>query len=85
MGMGGCVRSVIKSGQSLYTGELHKPDGRIKLTRSRYILQMNVMDYAGSFWITAFNEVAEQIIGVSANELMKFKVSCESWRSAEIS
>ncbi|ORY31367.1 hypothetical protein BCR39DRAFT_90121 [Naematelia encephala] len=39
----------------------------------RYILSLNVMDYAGSFWITAFNEVAEQILGATANELMAFK------------
>ncbi|EIW73657.1 replication factor A1 [Tremella mesenterica] len=39
----------------------------------RYILSMNVMDYAGSFWITAFNEVAEQIMGISANELMEMR------------
>jgi len=39
----------------------------------RYILQMNVMDYTGSFWITAFNEVAEQLMGISANDLMALK------------
>ncbi len=41
----------------------------------RYILSMNVMDWAGQFWITAFNEVAEQLMGISANDLMKLKVS----------
>jgi hypothetical protein len=35
---------------------------------------MNVLDHTNSFWITAFNEVAEQIMGVSANDLMKLKV-----------
>jgi replication factor A1 len=39
----------------------------------RYILQMNVMDYTSSFWVTAFNEVAEQLLGISANDLMRFK------------
>jgi replication factor A1 len=33
------------------------------------------MDYSGSFWITAFNEVAEQLMGISANELIALKVS----------
>ena len=46
-----------------------------QLTRARYILQMNVMDHAGSIWITAFNEVAEQLMGLSANDIMKLKVS----------
>ncbi|GMK57399.1 hypothetical protein CspeluHIS016_0402330 [Cutaneotrichosporon spelunceum] len=39
----------------------------------RYILQMNVMDHTSSFWVTAFNEVAEQLLGISANDLMRFK------------
>lgn len=34
---------------------------------------MNVMDHTGQFWITAFNEVAEQLMGISANELQKLK------------
>jgi hypothetical protein len=42
---------------------------------SRYILSLNVLDHTSSFWITAFNEVAEQIMGVSANELMRLKVN----------
>ena len=36
---------------------------------------MNVMDHVGSTWVTAFNEVAEQIMGISANELYAKKVS----------
>ena len=50
---------------------------------SRYILQINVMDYAGSFWITAFNEVAEQIMSISANDLQATRVSRlvqDNWR-----
>lgn len=34
---------------------------------------MNVMDYTSSFWVTAFNEVAEQLLGISANDLMQYK------------
>lgn len=43
------------------------------LLTSSYILSMNVMDHTGSFWITAFNEVAEQLLGISANDLMRLK------------
>ncbi|KLT46222.1 replication factor-a protein [Cutaneotrichosporon oleaginosum] len=39
----------------------------------RYILQMNIMDHTSAFWVTAFNEVAEQLLGISANDLMRFK------------
>ncbi len=35
---------------------------------------MNVMDHVGSFWITAFNEVAEQIMTITANDLQAMKV-----------
>lgn len=36
---------------------------------------MNVMDHSGQFWITAFNEVAEQLMGISANDLQAAKES----------
>jgi replication factor A1 len=39
----------------------------------RYILQINLMDHAGQMWITAFNEVAEQMMGISANDLHAMK------------
>ncbi|KAK1925386.1 hypothetical protein DB88DRAFT_450919 [Papiliotrema laurentii] len=39
----------------------------------RYILQINLMDHAGTLWVTAFNEVAEQVMGVTANDLHKLK------------
>jgi len=39
----------------------------------RYILQINLMDHAGQMWITAFNEVAEQMMGISANDLHALK------------
>lgn len=29
--------------------------------------------FIGQFWMTAFNETAEQIMGISANDLMKLK------------
>lgn len=30
---------------------------------------MNLMDHTGQFWATGFNEVAETIMGISANDL----------------
>jgi hypothetical protein len=33
------------------------------------------MDHAGAVWMTAFNEVAEQLMGVPANEIQQLKVS----------
>jgi len=34
------------------------------------------MDHAGAVWMTAFNEVAEQLMGVPANEIQQLKVGC---------
>ena len=86
--MVGCVRSVTGNGQSRYTGKSSRvpsistpwfvQEERYVIVlnadvHSRYILQMNVMDHTGQFWITAFNEVAEQLMGVSANDLQQRK------------
>lgn len=66
----GCNKKVIDEGGAW---RCEKCDRTWPEPIHRYILQMNVMDHSGSFWITAFNEVAEQIMGISANDLMKYK------------
>lgn len=33
------------------------------------------MDHTGTFWVTAFNETADKVLGITANALMKLKVS----------
>lgn len=40
---------------------------------SQRFLQMNIADATGSRWITAFNEDAEKILGMSAQELGELK------------
>ena len=40
----------------------------------RYILHTNIMDHAGSIWTTLFNDEAEKLMGISANELTKLRV-----------
>ncbi|WRT67698.1 uncharacterized protein IL334_004670 [Kwoniella shivajii] len=66
----GCNKKVVDDG----TGWLcEKCDRKWDNPIHRYILSMNVMDHTGSFWITAFNEQAEQIMEISANDLMKLK------------
>ncbi|WOO77315.1 Replication factor A protein 1 [Vanrija pseudolonga] len=66
----GCNKKVVDEGSGW---RCEKCDRTWEAPIHRYILSMNVMDYTGSFWITAFNEVAEQLLGVSANELMRLK------------
>jgi hypothetical protein len=34
------------------------------------------MDHSGHIWVTAFNDVGEQLLGKTANELIELKVSC---------
>jgi len=72
MAMGGYVRNVIEHGQLLFTGTSPYFVSWAEL-RGRYILQINLMDHAGQMWITAFNEVAEQMMGISANDLHALK------------
>lgn len=36
------------------------------------------MDYSGGLWVTAFNEVAEQIMGMSANDLVELRDTNEA-------
>lgn len=66
----GCNKKVVDEGSGW---RCEKCDRTWEAPIHRYILSMNVMDYTGAFWITAFNEVAEQLLGVSANELMRLK------------
>ncbi|GFZ45306.1 Single-stranded DNA-binding protein p68 subunit [Saitozyma sp. JCM 24511] len=66
----GCNKKVLDNGDGWLC---EKCDRKWDSPIHRYILSLNVLDHTSSFWITAFNEVAEQIMGVSANELMRLK------------
>ncbi|KAF2173810.1 hypothetical protein M409DRAFT_16080 [Zasmidium cellare ATCC 36951] len=39
----------------------------------RYIMSVNVSDHTGQLWLSCFNEAAEKIMGVPANEIMAMK------------
>lgn len=41
--------------------------------KHRYIMSVNVSDYTGQMWVTCFSETAEQIMGISANELVAMR------------
>ncbi|WWC62468.1 uncharacterized protein I303_105064 [Kwoniella dejecticola CBS 10117] len=64
----GCNKKVVDDGNGWLC---EKCDRKWDEPIHRYILSMNVIDHTGSFWITAFNDQAEQIMEVSANELNK--------------
>jgi hypothetical protein len=40
------------------------------------------MDHTGHIWVTAFNEVGEQLLGVTANQLIEMKDTDETAFSA---
>lgn len=71
--MDGSVRSVIVNGQPLSIGMSPHLMFTSRVLTIRFILQINLMDHAGQMWITAFNEVAEQMMGISANDLHALK------------
>jgi hypothetical protein len=48
------------------------------LAPCRYILNLSIMDHSGHIWVTGFNDVGEQLLGVTANELIALKVSPSS-------
>ncbi|WVQ73180.1 hypothetical protein IAR50_002744 [Cryptococcus sp. DSM 104548] len=66
----GCAKKVVEDGGSW---RCEKCNRNYDAPIHRYILNINVMDHTGSFWITAFNETAEQLMGISANDLMALK------------
>ncbi|KAI5079625.1 hypothetical protein GOP47_0005104 [Adiantum capillus-veneris] len=49
----------------------------------RYLLSLQVQDHTGVTWVTAFQEAAEDILGVSAKELQSWKGE-EDWRFEDV-
>ncbi|ESN95542.1 hypothetical protein HELRODRAFT_114692 [Helobdella robusta] len=66
-----CNKKVVDCGNSSYRCEkCSKEFGTFKW---RLILQMNISDFTESQWVTAFNEVAETILNIKADELGALK------------
>lgn len=49
----------------------------------RYILNMNIMDETSNLWVTGFNEIGEQVLGMSADALTQLKVGATVRRRAD--
>ncbi|XP_038974645.1 replication protein A 70 kDa DNA-binding subunit B-like isoform X2 [Phoenix dactylifera] len=41
----------------------------------RYVMEVKISDHSGDAWVTVFNEVAEELIGCTAEELARIKAS----------
>ena len=71
-----CNKKVNLEGNNLWRCE--KCDRSFDAPEYRYIVSANVQDYTGQVWLSGFNDVGEQILGIKANEFAAKKVS--SWR-----
>lgn len=40
----------------------------------RYIFSANIADYSGQIWISGFNEIGTQLLGITADELDAIRV-----------
>ncbi|KAJ3128932.1 Replication factor A protein 1 [Nowakowskiella sp. JEL0407] len=63
----GCNKKVLDDGNGQFRCE--KCSITTPTPDYRYMLQINLGDHSGSLWATAFNEVAEKIIGVPAQQV----------------
>ncbi len=67
----GCNRKVIEQPDGLWRCE--KCDVNHPEPRYRYILSCSVVDHTGQVWVTFFDETAQVVLGLSANELHRAK------------
>lgn len=49
----------------------------------RYIISVNVSDHTGQIWLSCFDEVGQQILGMPANDLMAMKEEGDDKRVSE--
>jgi replication factor A1 len=67
----GCNKKVIETDPGSWRCE--KCDKAWDAPDYRYIMSVNVSDHTGQIWLSCFNEAAQLIMGMSANDLMKMK------------
>lgn len=71
-----CRKGVTLGEDSLY----HCPSctGPFESCLKRYILKLRISDYSGHTFATAFDEIAQEILGISANDLASYKTDGDS-------
>ncbi|KAH3688181.1 hypothetical protein WICPIJ_000823 [Wickerhamomyces pijperi] len=67
----GCSKKVTDQGDGTWRCE--KCDINHAQPKYRYILSLSVVDETGNLWLTLFDEQAQTLLGISANELMELK------------
>ncbi|KAM3162701.1 Replication protein A subunit [Lachancea thermotolerans] len=68
-----CNKKVIEEPDGTWRCE--KCDANHPEPQFRYMLTVSVLDETGQIWLTLFNEQAEQLLGVDANSMVKYKES----------
>ncbi|RKP40040.1 putative replication factor-A protein 1 [Dimargaris cristalligena] len=68
----GCQKKVVNNGSAW---RCEKCDQSFPNPQYRYIMTINTCDHAGQIWLQCFNEVAEQLLGITANELEALRES----------
>ncbi|KAJ1928650.1 Replication factor A protein 1 [Tieghemiomyces parasiticus] len=66
----GCQKKVVDNGGSW---RCEKCDQSFPAPQYRYIMSVNTCDHVGQIWLQVFNEVAEQMLGKTANEMEELK------------
>ena len=67
----GCNKKVVENGEGWYCEKCGRAYERPEY---RYILAMAVADVTGQIWVQAFNEVAVELLGTSADDAAAAKV-----------
>lgn len=67
----GCNKKVTMMDATSWRCE--KCDMNYEAPQYRYIMNANVQDQTGSIWLSGFNEVGEQMLGVTATDLAELK------------
>ena len=78
----GCNKKVVEIDMGQWRCE--KCDKTWDAPEYRYILSVNVSDHTGQMWLSCFNEVGVQIMGMTANEIMAMKEEGDDKRVAEL-
>jgi replication factor A1 len=72
----GCNKKVTLEGNNSWRCE--KCDRSFEAPEYRYIISANIQDYTGHIWLNGFNDVGEQLLGITANEYEAKRVSVAS-------
>jgi replication factor A1 len=76
-----CNKKVTLDGNGSWRCE--KCDQSFDKPNYRYIISANVQDHTGQMWLSGFNDVGEDLLGISANEYEAKKVSAGGVGSVE--